>query len=59
MLLATSLHFLTYNIRKGKGASGLDGMLVDAAHLRHASTVANRAELLGLSGKPSGKERTQ
>jgi citrate lyase subunit beta / citryl-CoA lyase len=39
----------------GKGASGLDGMLVDAAHLRHASTVANRAELLGLSGKPSGK----
>jgi citrate lyase subunit beta/citryl-CoA lyase len=35
----------------GKGASGLDGMLVDAAHLRHAATVANRAELLGLSGK--------
>ena len=40
----------------GKGASGLDGMLVDAAHLRHASTVAKRAELLGLSGKRSGKE---
>ena len=39
----------------GKGASGLDGMLVDAAHLRHAATVANRAELLGLSGK----ERTR
>jgi citrate lyase subunit beta / citryl-CoA lyase len=35
----------------GRGASGLDGMLVDAAHLRHAATVANRAELLGLSGK--------
>src|ERR1700728_4490863 len=27
----------------GKGASGLDGMLVDAAHLRHAATVASRA----------------
>ena len=39
----------------GKGASGLDGMLVDAAHLRHAATVAKRAELLGLSGK----ERTR
>jgi hypothetical protein len=26
-------------------------MLVDAAHLRHAATVATRAELLGLSGK--------
>jgi hypothetical protein len=26
-------------------------MLVDAAHLRHAATVARRAELLGLSGK--------
>ena len=39
----------------GKGASGLDGMLVDAAHLRHAATVAKRAALLGLSGK----ERTE
>jgi citrate lyase subunit beta/citryl-CoA lyase len=35
----------------GRGATGLDGMLVDAAHLRHAATVAGRAELLGLSGK--------
>jgi len=35
----------------GKGASGLDGMLVDAAHLRHAATVAERARLLGRSGK--------
>jgi hypothetical protein len=26
-------------------------MLVDAAHLRHAATVAKRAELLGLSVK--------
>jgi citrate lyase subunit beta / citryl-CoA lyase len=32
----------------GKGATGLDGMLVDAAHLRHAATVARTAELLGL-----------
>jgi hypothetical protein len=30
-------------------------MLVDAAHLRHASTVAKRAALLGLSRK----ERTE
>jgi len=35
----------------GKGASGLDGMLVDAAHLRHAATITKRAELLGLSGQ--------
>ena len=35
----------------GRGATGLDGMLVDAAHLRHASAIAARAELLGLSGK--------
>jgi citrate lyase subunit beta/citryl-CoA lyase len=34
----------------GKGATGLDGMLVDAAHLRHSATVGRRAELLGLSG---------
>jgi citrate lyase subunit beta/citryl-CoA lyase len=32
----------------GRGATGLDGMLVDAAHLRHAATVARTAELLGL-----------
>jgi len=38
----------------GKGAGSLDGMLVDAAHLRHAATVAARAELLGVSA-PSGK----
>ncbi|MEU6642779.1 CoA ester lyase [Saccharomonospora sp. NPDC046836] len=31
----------------GRGATGLDGMLVDAAHLRHAATVARTAELLG------------
>jgi citrate lyase subunit beta / citryl-CoA lyase len=37
----------------GRGAAGLDGMLVDAAHLRHAATVASRAQLLGLSGKDS------
>ncbi|PBC56360.1 MULTISPECIES: HpcH/HpaI aldolase/citrate lyase family protein [unclassified Rhodococcus (in: high G+C Gram-positive bacteria)] len=35
----------------GKGASALDGMLVDAAHLRHAATIAHRAELLGLAGQ--------
>lgn len=32
----------------GRGATGLDGMLVDAAHLRHAETVARTADLLGL-----------
>ncbi len=32
----------------GLGATGLDGMLVDAAHLRHAATVAATADLLGL-----------
>jgi citrate lyase subunit beta / citryl-CoA lyase len=32
----------------GRGATGLDGMLVDAAHLRHAATVTRTAELLGL-----------
>jgi citrate lyase subunit beta/citryl-CoA lyase len=35
----------------GRGATGLDGMLVDAAHLRHAAAVAGRAELLGLPGR--------
>jgi citrate lyase subunit beta/citryl-CoA lyase len=34
----------------GLGATGLDGMLVDAAHLRHAATVAATADLLGLEG---------
>jgi citrate lyase subunit beta/citryl-CoA lyase len=34
----------------GRGAAALDGMLVDAAHLRHASAITSRAELLGLSG---------
>jgi citrate lyase subunit beta/citryl-CoA lyase len=33
----------------GRGATGLDGMLVDAAHLRHAATIAQKAEMLGLS----------
>jgi citrate lyase subunit beta/citryl-CoA lyase len=32
----------------GRGATALDGMLVDAAHLRHADTIARRAALLGL-----------
>ena len=32
----------------GRGATGLDGMLVDAAHLRHSETVARKAALLGL-----------
>jgi citrate lyase subunit beta/citryl-CoA lyase len=31
----------------GRGASGLDGMLVDAAHLRHAANITRKAELLG------------
>ena len=33
----------------GRGAAGLDGMLVDAAHLRHAATVMRTAEMLGLT----------
>ncbi|MFI5611514.1 HpcH/HpaI aldolase/citrate lyase family protein [Amycolatopsis sp. NPDC051903] len=33
---------------QGRGATGLDGMLVDAAHLRHAATIAQTADLLGL-----------
>jgi citrate lyase subunit beta/citryl-CoA lyase len=32
----------------GRGATGLDGMLVDAAHLRLADNITHRAELLGL-----------
>jgi citrate lyase subunit beta/citryl-CoA lyase len=34
---------------EGRGATSLDGMLVDAAHLRHAATVAATAELLGMA----------
>ncbi|MET0189486.1 MAG: CoA ester lyase [Pseudonocardia sediminis] len=37
----------------GRGATGLDGMLVDAAHLRHSETVARKAALLGLEGDKS------
>lgn len=37
----------------GRGATGLDGMLVDAAHLRHSETVARKAALLGLDGETS------
>ncbi|NMH96884.1 HpcH/HpaI aldolase/citrate lyase family protein [Pseudonocardia acidicola] len=32
----------------GRGATGLDGMLVDAAHLRHADNITRTAELFGL-----------
>jgi citrate lyase subunit beta/citryl-CoA lyase len=32
----------------GRGATSVDGMLVDAAHLRHAATVSRFAELYGL-----------
>ncbi len=32
----------------GRGASALDGMLVDAAHLRHADNITRRADLFGL-----------
>lgn len=35
----------------GRGASALDGMLVDAAHLRHAATIHRKAELIGTSSK--------
>jgi len=35
----------------GRGATGLDGMLVDAAHLRLADTIVRKAELLGVSGR--------
>lgn len=31
----------------GRGATGLDGMLVDAAHLRLADNISRRADLLG------------
>lgn len=41
----------------GRGATGLDGMLVDAAHLRHADTIARRAELLGLAGQEPERTR--
>ena len=41
---------VTLNLHRDPGAY-LDGMLVDAAHLRHAATVADRAALLGRSGK--------
>lgn len=34
----------------GRGATSLDGMLVDAAHLRHAATITTTADLLGLGG---------
>ncbi|MBK1787133.1 HpcH/HpaI aldolase/citrate lyase family protein [Prauserella cavernicola] len=34
----------------GRGATALDGMLVDAAHLRHADTITRTADLLGLPG---------
>jgi citrate lyase subunit beta / citryl-CoA lyase len=38
----------------GRGATSLDGMLVDAAHLRHSETIARKAALLGLSkGDPA------
>jgi citrate lyase subunit beta/citryl-CoA lyase len=32
----------------GRGATGLDGSLVDAAHLRLAANINQRAQLLGL-----------
>ena len=35
----------------GRGASAVDGMLVDAAHLRHAATIHRKAELIGASSK--------
>jgi citrate lyase subunit beta/citryl-CoA lyase len=35
----------------GRGATSLDGMLVDAAHLRHSETIARKAALLGLTGE--------
>jgi citrate lyase subunit beta / citryl-CoA lyase len=35
----------------GRGATSLDGMLVDAAHLRHAAIITSRAELFGLTQK--------
>jgi citrate lyase subunit beta/citryl-CoA lyase len=41
---------------EGRGATSLDGMLVDAAHLRHAETVTTKAALLGSTGAPT--ERT-
>jgi citrate lyase subunit beta/citryl-CoA lyase len=40
----------------GRGATSVNGMLVDAAHLRHADTVTRIAALLGSSGQTA--ERT-
>lgn len=37
----------------GRGATGLDGMLVDAAHLRHSTAIAQKAEMLGRSKESS------
>jgi citrate lyase subunit beta/citryl-CoA lyase len=34
----------------GTGAIGVDGMLVDAAHMRHVETILARADRAGLSG---------
>lgn len=34
--------------RTGRGATSIDGMLVDAAHLRLADNITSKAELLGL-----------
>lgn len=34
--------------RAGRGATSVDGMLVDAAHLRLADNITSKAELLGL-----------
>jgi citrate lyase subunit beta / citryl-CoA lyase len=42
----------------GRGATGLDGMLVDAAHLRHADTIARKAALLGLAGQDTGRNHS-
>lgn len=40
----------------GRGATGLDGMLVDAAHLRHAATITRKAAQLGLT-RQNGSNR--
>jgi citrate lyase subunit beta / citryl-CoA lyase len=37
----------------GVGAIGRDGRLVDAAHMRHAATVLERAALTGTTGAPA------
>jgi citrate lyase subunit beta/citryl-CoA lyase len=41
----------------GRGATSVNGMLVDAAHLRHADTVTRIAALIGASGETA--ERTE